>query len=64
MKNVFDRTVAIYPDLPNKQYYYLLAQGDGLLCVARSARAVRTESLDRFWDKSGNIFRPMFSGVS
>ena len=28
MKNVFDRTVAIYPDLPNKQYYYLLAQGD------------------------------------
>ena len=28
LKVLFDRTVAIYPDLPNKQYYYLLAQGD------------------------------------
>ena len=28
LKVLFDRSVAIYPDLPNKQYYYLLAQGD------------------------------------
>ena len=28
LKVLFDRTVAIYPDLPNKQYYYLLAQAD------------------------------------
>ena len=37
-------------------------QGDGLLCDARSARAVRTESLDRFWTRPKMFFAQCFRG--
>ena len=46
LKVLFDRTVAIYPDLPNKQYYYLLAQGD----ESKDTFAGTIKSLDGFLD--------------
>ena len=46
LKVLFDRTVAIYPDLPNKQYYYLLAQGD----ENKDTFAGTIKSLDGFLD--------------
>ena len=46
LKVLFDRSVAIYPDLPNKQYYYLLAQGDG----NKDTFAGTIKSLDGFLD--------------
>ena len=46
LKVLFDRTVAIYPELPNKQYYYLLAQGD----ETPDTFAGTIKSLDGFLD--------------
>ena len=46
LKVLFDRTVAIYPDLPNKQYYYLLAQAD----ENKDTFAGTIKSLDGFLD--------------
>lgn len=46
LKVFFDRTVAIYPDLPNKQYYYLLAQAD----ENKDTFAGTIKSLDGFLD--------------
>lgn len=46
LKVLFDRSVAIYPNLTNKQYYYLLAQGD----ENKDTFAGTIKSLDGFLD--------------
>ena len=46
LKVLFDRTVAIFPDLPSKQYYYLLAQAD----ENKDTFAGTIKSLDGFLD--------------
>ena len=56
LKVIFDRMVAIYPDLPNKQYYYLLAQGD----ENKDTFAGTIKSLDGFLDcYEGSKFKGM-----
>jgi multimeric flavodoxin WrbA len=46
LKALFDRSVAIYPNLTNKQYYYLMAQGD----ENKEMFAGTIKSLDGFLD--------------